>query len=175
MANTAPTPTTTPTTTPTPTPKKSKKGLLAIVAAVVLLGGGGGAYWTFAKGDSADGDRAEQAETPASAPEAGPGAAIALDTFVVNLAGSGRSHFLRVSLTLIVGREEVAAEFAGNEVVKLRVRSAILELLALQTADTLVTPEGKTALKTAITEAANHTFPELQVNDVLFSEFVVQY
>ena len=166
MSNTAP--------TPNEKPKKSKKGLLIVVAATVVLAGGGGAYWTFAKGGTADGGAADHAESPA-ADHAGPGAAIALDPFVVNLAGSGRSHFLRVTLSLIVGHEEAAAEVAENEVIKMRVRSAVLELLAMQAADTLVTPEGKTALKTAIAEAANHAFAGLQVSDVLFSEFVVQY
>ena len=57
----------------------------------------------------------------------------------------------------------------------MKVRSAVLELLALQTADTLVTPAGKAALKKAIAGAAGKAASEVHITDVLFSEFVVQF
>ena len=53
-------------------------------------------------------------------------------------------------------------------------RSAILELLTTQTASTVVTLEGKAALRTAIAERVGHS-GELEVIDVLFSDFVVQF
>jgi flagellar basal body-associated protein FliL len=57
---------------------------------------------------------------------------------------------------------------------RMRVRSSILEMLAQQTADQLVTVEGKAALKTAIIERASEKAEELKITDVLFSEFIVQ-
>jgi flagellar basal body-associated protein FliL len=59
--------------------------------------------------------------------------------------------------------------------VKAKIRSAILERLAQETSDQLVTPEGKAALKKVIAEEAAHAAHELKVTDVLFSEFVVQF
>jgi flagellar basal body-associated protein FliL len=56
-----------------------------------------------------------------------------------------------------------------------RVRSDVLELLTEQQAPTLVTAEGKLALKNAIKERAAHALDHTKVIDVLFSEFVVQF
>ena len=54
-------------------------------------------------------------------------------------------------------------------------RSAILELLSQQTAATLVTPEGKEALKESIKKRAETVFKKHKVIEVLFAEFVVQF
>jgi len=154
------------------TPKKSRKGLILIagVVLVVLLGGGGAAYWMYAKGAPAEGEAAAKEEE-----ETGPGAAIPLEPFVVNLADPGGSRFLRVNLSLVVKDEEQEKLFEESPVTKMKVRSAVLELLALQTADTLITPAGKAALKKAIAGAAGKAASEVHITDVLFSEFVVQF
>ena len=140
---------------------------MAAVALVVLLGGGGAAYWMYARGSTNE-------ATPQKAEEAAPGAAIALEPFVVNLADPGGSKFLRVNLSIVVD-EAAAKALEESAVTKMKVRSAILELLALQTADRLITPAGKTELKKAITEAAGKAAADLHITDVLFSEFVVQF
>ncbi len=164
-------------TTPAPeaAPNKSRRGLIIIAAVVllVLLGGGGAAYWMYAKGAPVEGAEGEAA--PKEEEEAGPGAAVPLEPFVVNLADPGGSRFLRVNLSLVVKDEEQAKEFEESSVTKMKVRSAVLELLALQTADTLITPAGKTELKKAIAEAAGKAASEVHISDVLFSEFVVQF
>ena len=78
-------------------------------------------------------------------------------------------------MRLLTWDEEQAAELKEDAVVGARLRSAILELLSLQYAAPLVTPEGKEALKKAIAERASETAgEELKVTDVLFVEFVVQ-
>ena len=86
-------------------PKKSRRGLIIIAAVLllVLLGGGGAAYWMYAKGAPAGGEGAPKVEEPK-----GPGAAIPLEPFVVNLADPGGSRFLRVNLSLVVKDEEQA-------------------------------------------------------------------
>jgi flagellar FliL protein len=149
---------------------KSRRGLLLVATAViVLLGGGGAAYWMYARGPEAP---AEAEAEPVHEEE--PGVAVPFEPFVVNLADLGGNRFLRVNLSLIVN-EEHALEFEENPTIMARVRSAILELLAQQTADPLITPDGKTALKKAIAEGAAHAVEGLHVSDVLFSEFVVQF
>jgi flagellar FliL protein len=149
-------------------PPKSKKLLYIIVAALVLLGGGGGAYWMFfAPGD---------ADAAAKAPEASAQATgvVSFDPFVVNLADPGTPRFLRVTLALVVQDEHQATEFEENEVVRMKVRSALLETLSQQEASRVSTPEGRTALKTHIIELATHNAEHMKVSDVLFSEFIVQ-
>ena len=145
--------------------KQSKLVVILLVLVVLLLGGGGaGAYWIFThKGDAA---------APPPRPEPG---IVAFDPFVVNLSDPGGTRFLRVTLRLVVDDEEHAKEMEEDELGRMRVRSAILELLTQQTADHLVTPEGKAELKTAISERASHALHDMKVLDVLFTEFVVQF
>jgi flagellar FliL protein len=146
-------------------PKKSKK-LLFIVAGVLLVAGAGGGYWWF--GRSADPNAA-----PVEEPKAPP-AIVSLDPFVVNLADEGEERYLRVTMGLVVHGEEHAKEFSEDQVARLKVRSSILEMLAQQTAEHLITNEGKAELKKAIAESASHNAEHLEVSDVLFSEFIVQ-
>jgi flagellar FliL protein len=148
-------------------PPKSKKLLYIIVAALVLLGGGGGAYWKFfaPSGTAA-------AEKPA--PPVPATGIISFDPFVVNLADPGTPRFLRVTLALVVKDEHQAAEFEENTVVRMKVRSALLETLSQQEASRLSVPEGRAALKKHIIELATHNAEHTKVSDVLFSEFIVQ-
>ena len=142
--------------------------MVATATLVVLLGGGGAAYWMYG------GTKTEEGAAEPTPEETGPGAAIPLEPFVVNLADPGGTRFLRVSLSLVV-EEEQAKELEENAVTKMKVRSAVLELLALQSAERLITPEGKTELKKAIADAAAKAVKDFHVTDVLFSEFVVQF
>lgn len=147
--------------TPAPAPKKSRT--LLIVGAVLVLGGIGGGYW-YARNSS---------RTPAEEPKEPP-AIVNMDPFVVNLSDPGGARFLRVTMGLVVDGEDKAKEFAENPVARMKVRSGIIELLSQQTAARLTTPEGKSDLKKAITTRTTESDEQLKVDDVLFSEFIVQ-
>ena len=144
---------------------KKKKPVLAIVlvAVLVLAGGGGASAFYFMR------------RGPAAAPPPPEPGIAALDPFVVNLADPGGHRFVRLSLRLVVESEKAAEELKEDELSRTRARSSILELLSLQTADHLVTPEGKAELKKEIAERATHAFEHVKVLDVLFTEFVVQF
>lgn len=146
--------------------------IILVVVVLLLAGGGGGAYWFLFRG-TAEAEAAEAEAEPE--PEVEATGVIPLEPFVVNLADPSGTRFLRVTLSLAVADEALAKEFEEEKVVHMRVRSAILELLAQKQASELVTPEGKTALKTEIDEAVEHAAHELEVMDVLFSEFIVQF
>jgi len=160
------------TTAAIPAPKKGKKSLLVIgLAAVLVLGGiGGGAFWWT--------NRAQAAEP---APEAQHAATeergiVSFEPFVVNLADVGVSRFLRAKIQLVVGNAEQAEEMEKSAVKLSRARSAILELLTTQTSEVLVTPDGKAALRKTIAEQVGHGLGgHVEVIDVLFSDFVVQF
>src|SRR5215207_4405051 len=129
-------------------PAKSKKTLFLAIAAIVVLGGGGGAYWKFfasTPSEAAAEARNEPAEPPAIIP---------FDPFVVNLSDPGTPRFLRVTMALVVDGEAHAKEFEENTVVRMKVRSALLELLSQQRASLLVTPEGRADLKKTVIERA---------------------
>jgi flagellar FliL protein len=152
--------------------KKGGKSLVLIIVGVLILVGGGGAAAFYVMHKPAQPGHA--AAPVAKAPEAEPGL-LTLEPFTVNLADAGGSRFLRLSARLVVASPAAAEHAQKNEVLLMRVRSSILELLALQTSDSLVTPEGKTALKAAIAEHVNHVLEDTKVTDVLFSDFVVQF
>ncbi len=57
----------------------------------------------------------------------------------------------------------------------MRARSAILELLSAQTSDQLTTAAGKARLKARIIERMEDVLEHKEVEDVLFSDFVIQF
>lgn len=150
------------------------KLFLVALVLIVLAGGGAAGYWFFMM--------KPQPEAAAAAAEEGHGktgeggAALKFEPFVVNLADQGGSRYLRVGLSLVIdGNEEDAKGLEKTKVKLLRIRSAVLELLAQQTADHVVTSDGKQGLKTAIEKSANEVLAPMEVTDVLFTEFVVQF
>lgn len=164
-----------------------KKLPMIIGLVVVLLAGGGGGYWWFvvkpaaaaaamaaAEDDGASGESARKKKKKKSGVEGS--AAVKFEPFVVNLADGGGTRFLRVGLSLIIeGDEAEAKELEESKVALLRIRSHVLELLAQQTSDHVVTPEGKQELKAKIEEIADDILEPMEVLDVLFTEFVVQF
>lgn len=151
--------------------KKSKLVLILALAFVVLGGGGAGAYWYFAQRSAPPAEGGAAKAEPEEAPEPG---LVELDPFVVNLADPGGQRYVRVSVRLLTHDPEQALEMKESAVATAKLRAAILELLSMQTADGLVTTEGKNALKKEIAERAAHAVHELKVTDVLFVEFIVQ-
>ena len=150
-----------------PTKRKGgRRRLLVIVMSLVIIVGGGGAAAFFTLRRPA---RAVASVKPA---EHG---LLSLEPFVVNLADQGGSRFLRVGIRLIVGALEQGELVQKNDVAVMRLRSTILELLTQQTADHLVTAEGKAVLKQAIAARAEAVLDGVKVTDVLFSDFVVQF
>ncbi len=157
---------------PAAPPKRSKLRLLVIIAVVLLAGGGGGYWWmrqqavAAASGTAGDAPAETHADTP--------GSLLPLPTFTVNLADPGVSRFLRVTVQLVVTGADTAAELEHDPLVMTRIRSAVLELLTTQRSETLVTPDGKAALKKDIATRVSATVGH-EITDVLFSDFVVQF
>lgn len=147
--------------------KASKKGLLIGVVALLVVGGGGAGYW-FTR-PAVDAAASEQA-----APEEEGESVISFEPFVVNLADGGGGRYLRVNVQLVMAGAEAGAEIEEDAVAKVRLRSEVLDLLTQQNSDTLMTPEGKAALKQAISERASQSVASHKVKDVLFSDFIVQ-
>lgn len=145
--------------------KPAGKNKFLIVGLVGLLAAGGYYWWS------------NRAPAPAvhAAPVHVERGMVSFDPFVVNLADSNVSRFLRVSLQLVVGDEAQAERLMESKVALMQARSAILELLTMQKSETLVTPEGKAALRAAIVERVSEAVKPSEVVDVLFSDFVVQF
>jgi flagellar FliL protein len=163
-------------------PVKKPRGKLRLVlaaSAVLVAGGGGGAYWwhghqapaTAEAGDPANAHAGGGDDDDAKAPSG----ALPFAPFIVNLADAGGSRYLKADIRLLVSGIDHIKELEEDEVVMLRLRSAILEHLSQQTSDLIVTPEGKETLKRQIAERCTQILGHARVTDVLFAEFVVQY
>ncbi len=150
--------------------KGGSKNKLFVIGGVVLALAGGGYYWKTQA--AASDDTHEAASKAVSAKERG---LVSFEPFVANLADEGGQRFVRATVQLIVATAPMAAEMTETPVLTMQARAIILELLATQKAETLVTPEGKVALRQAIAERIAETLHELEVVDVLFSDFVVQF
>jgi flagellar FliL protein len=160
-----------PTEAPTPAPAQKKKGGLLVkitIALVVVAGIGGGAAWWFLRGTAAEAK--EAVERPLE--ERG---LLTFEPFLANLTDEGGNRFVKATIGLVLETEAEAKHLEEKPVVMGHLRSAILELLTLQSAPVLVTPEGKEALKKKIRERTTELLQDQKVIDVLFSEFVVQF
>lgn len=152
-----------------PAPKKKGKGnLFIILGAVALLGGGGAFYALRTPVEANEAAKAEEKHEP-------PKGIVSFEPFVVNLADPGGRRFLRINVRLLVPEEAEAKELEENKVTVERLRAAILDLLTQQTSEHIVQADGKAELKAKIVEHAAHIVEPIEVADVLFSDFVVQY
>ena len=145
-----------------------KNKMFMIGGVVVALAGGGYYYKTQAAAHEEEAPKTKEI----SPKERG---LVSFDPFVANLADEGGRRFVRVTVQLVVGDTLQATEMTGTPVLAMQARAIILELLSMQLADTLVTPEGKIALRQAIAERVAEALHEIEVVDVLFSDFVVQF
>jgi flagellar FliL protein len=157
-----------------PAKPKFKLPLMAGAAVLVLAGAGGGGYWWWSHRTPADPNAAAAAakEEEHAPDDAG---IVGFEPFVANLADEGGTRFLRANLKLVIAGAEKAKAVDENAVEKATLQSTILETLTVHTAEQLVTPEGKAALKKEILEKSRHAVRSVKVTDVLFTEFVVQF
>lgn len=152
-----------------PAPAKGRGKLPLIGGAVALLAiGGGGTYWWNGR------HVAEPAVEAKAIPPSARGL-VSFEPFVANLADPGGTRFVRTTVQLVVADVVQATEMAETPVLVMQARAIILELLTTQSADALITLEGKAALRKAIAERVHEALHEIEVIDVLFSDFVVQF
>jgi flagellar FliL protein len=161
--------------TPTPdapaaAPKKKASPMLPIIiVAVVAAGGAGGGAWFFMRGEAASAKH-EEPKTPL-----GERGLVPFEPFVVNLADPGGQRFLRASIQLVVENPEEAEHIEKTKVLQMGARAAILNVLTEQTTEHLASKEGKDALRKELVEKVHEALEEVEVVDVLFSDFVIQY
>lgn len=143
--------------------RKSKKKLFVVAGVLVILLGGGAGAWFMTQGRHAE-PKEQAPKVPLYLP---------LDTFTVNLQGG--EQFLQTDITLQV------ADPAQVDAIKShmpRVRSRLLTLLSGKQAEDLVSADDKKKLAQEILAQIklpfDHGSPPQQVDDVLFTSFVIQ-
>jgi flagellar FliL protein len=94
-----------------------------------------------------------------------------LETFIVNLADEERNRYLRITMDL-----ELAAPTDTEKLNERlpQVRDRILMILPSKRFDEIASVEGKTALRDEIINKLNSLFPRTVINNIFFTEFVVQ-
>jgi flagellar basal body-associated protein FliL len=93
-----------------------------------------------------------------------------LETFVLNLADQEQRSYLRVGIDLGLSEELKRGEQAPVA----QVRDTILGVLAEGKVNDLLTPAGKTKLKENLLQALQRREPELGVEEIYFTEFLIQ-
>jgi len=143
-----------------PAPRnRNKLGMLA-VALVLAMAGGVVFVWL------------RPLPSTRAAEPGGVQSTVALETFVVNLSGSGERAYLRVGISL--GLSHPLATRNRDEVPMALVRDTVLSVLSSARPEQLVQAEGKRQLKAELLRALQERVPQLRVQDVYFTEFLVQ-
>lgn len=96
-----------------------------------------------------------------------------LDGFVVNLSGASGNGYLRVGIDLGLGAELKESEARSAAIA--RVRDSVLGVLASRSVEELLGAPGKAKLKGDLLTAIRERVPEIQCQEVYFTEFLVQH
>ena len=125
------------------------------------------------------------AVTAAKTESAGPSAAraLVLDSLLVNLADNSGSAYLRVGMTLRVvdvaakngtKKDDKAVDNKMSKDAEAAVRDTALTVLGRQTSEGLLAPDGKEKLKAELKTAMAKHNADLKIEDLFFTEFLVQ-
>jgi flagellar FliL protein len=96
------------------------------------------------------------------------GAFFPLDSFVLNLSGSG---FIRAQFQIEFIERDLPKRFYTRLI---PIRDELIALITSKKAEELLTPQGKAALKTEIKELINEQLRKEEVKRVYFTQFVIQ-
>ena len=139
--------------------------MMIVAVAVLAAGAAGGGAWFFMR---------NKGPVPVVEKKLSEHGLVKMEPFVVNLADDGNQRFLRASIQLVVEDEAEAKEFEEKPVLVMGARSAIVNTLTEQTSEHLASVEGKAELRHALKEKVSDAL-KIEVVDVLFSDFVIQY
>ncbi len=169
-----PTPETTEATEATTEEKKSSKALLFLGVGFLLLLGLGAGAWMALSGSEGPGIEGEEEAEAEEETRAEVHALFELEGFVVNLADTEANSFLRIGIELGLEREPEAGHEGDDAVPTARMRDAILAVLSTWESNALLTQDGKAKLKEQLVEILQERVPEMGVQEVYFTDFLVQ-
>lgn len=145
------------------TQKSGSHFLTLVLLPVVAVAAASGAWLWRGKAASASSQTVQSAKV---------GNVLHLDTFVLNLAGADERAYLRAGIDLGL-RGEARRKDEGAPPVAL-VRDTILGVLSAAKSEDVLTLQGKQALKVNLLKALQERVPELGVEEVYFTEFLIQ-
>lgn len=146
-------------------PKKKKTLLIIMILFIILAGSSAGAYLYFHKPD----DPAAEVNKKAAAVES---ESLDMGEVVVNLSGSGSSHYLRVKIVLEYPKNKKLSEELKKK--KHTVSDAIITTLRNKTYAEVSAVNSAQALKKSIIEEININLESGEITGVYFTDFLVQ-
>ena len=161
---------------------KSKLIIIIAIAAVLVIGGGAAAFFLLSGSDD-EGQAVTETEDGASGnagsvvePPKGDAIYVTIpDPFRVNIQGGKKGRLMEVRVVLMVRSKE--AEDAVKRHIPL-MRNNLLDFYSLANAETVLTEEGREALKAGSLERVRQVMQEQvgydAVEKVLFTGFAVQ-
>ncbi len=151
----------------------SKKVLMIIITVAVLFMGmvGAGFFILWNKISQLPPDPATVQDVAVEEEENVIGPLYSLDTMIVNLSDHGGKRYLRVTMALELSDPDAVATIESRLP---QVRDSILMILPTKKYDEISTTDGKIALRTEVMEKINTLMTKGRVNNIYFTEFVVQ-
>jgi flagellar protein FliL len=146
-------------------PKKKKTLLIIMIVFIILAGSSAGAYLYFHK----PADQAGEVNKKVTAEES---ESLDMGEVVVNLSGSGSSHYLRVKIVLEHPKNKKLAEELKKK--KHTVSDAIITTLRSKTFTEVSAANSAQALKNSIIEEINNNLESGEITGVYFTDFLVQ-
>ena len=163
--------------------------IIALMLALMLIGGAVGAYLLLSEDDAviADANQAKTTQTvkedpvvsAAQTPAHGArksdytniGPMYPLDQFIVNLFSEDGSRYLKTTINLELGMPELATELDAK---KPLIRDIIIKALSAKSYEEISTIAGKENLKDEIVANVNGVLKDGKINNVFFTDFVIQ-
>lgn len=149
--------------------------VIIVVASVLLLGLGSGGFWYASHRTLLFSKQIENPTPKTTAKDAPPAAVLELKSFVVNLADADRSAFLRIGIALGLNKPLPAGSNSeGSSPYTPQIRDAVISILATWKSATLLAPDGKNKLKKQLLQTLQTRIPQLGVNHIYFTDFLIQ-
>jgi flagellar FliL protein len=160
-------------------PKKKKRTLVWIIAGVAFLvaaGVGGLLLRDYLRPPQvvASDDTGGAAKKDKEGIESKVKSTMNLDPFIVNLADTDATRFVKLTLRLGLDESGLGEELDRNPVVVAAARDKIISILTTKTSDQILTPEGKDKLRAEVRDAVNPVLPRGKIVEVFIMDFVVQ-
>jgi flagellar FliL protein len=153
--------------------------LIVVLLIVLLIGGGLAAFFLMGSNDEAMSQPQQNTKSATTKRKVGKrssdyltiGPMYPMSQFVVNLLSEGGSKYLKVSLDIELSSQELSAEM---DMKKALIRDIIIRTLSSKTFEEVSTIKGKDRLKDEIVNSINEVLADGQVNNIFFTDFVVQ-
>lgn len=156
--------------------RKSSKKLLFITFGIVVIIAGGlsaafalGVFSGNAEADTANGGESEKAKPTLDVTKVGP--IIKMTPFVVNLADEEEDRYLKATIEIEVANEKV---MIACEQRMARITDALISLFSSKGYSQIRDIKGKIKLRQEIVVRVNEVLGSGAVNQVYFTEFLVQ-